>query len=587
MTAIALKAIIVCEYCFLIDRLAMKVKCNIKKIEIENFRGIKNLDFEFHASQPTVVIGPNNVGKTTFLDALGLVLASGKFLRFELTDDDFWKDDTGNHADEFTIKLTLEATDHCILPAVKGGVGDPIDVHAILVRGNREDCTLQRVLLDSTGTDIMLSNGTPVSKANKDKYQGTGLGGSKRYARLNEIQKHLPEIWHLDPKNLYESLYIWKTGPLQQLLGKYKDALMTEEWTIDNGHKMPKALQAAYNFLNEKALKTPFWTQTIAPKINLKFKSYLGSSSNVSIQPSLNSIDNWILSQLLISVSPDSKSAAVDLKRLGDGWQSLMRLIALEVLSETDGASRKILLLVEEPETYLHPHLRRKLRTVFSQLQEKGNQVCIATHSSEMICYAEPTTIVRFTRNNGATEKHIFSTAGIDQTVKDNERLTEGGNHEIVFANKVILTEGKDDQYAIMLAMRAKETELDTEGVSVVNCHSVTAMPAYAEICTRLGIPWYAIHDKDFDGTGKQKPVTEKAVKKLNTLVSTTDKISTWDNDLEDVLGFRTLVGTTGKAIPEWTDSVYGKADWSTLQADSNLSHFIPIIESADAWIKQ
>jgi predicted ATP-dependent endonuclease of OLD family len=125
----------------------MKVGCNIKKIEIENFRGIKSLDFEFHPSQPTVVIGPNNVGKTTFLDALGLALASGKFLRFELTDDDFWKDDTGNHADEFTIKLTLEATADCILPAVKGGVGDPIDVHAIIVRGNREACTVQRVLL--------------------------------------------------------------------------------------------------------------------------------------------------------------------------------------------------------------------------------------------------------------------------------------------------------------------------------------------------------------------------------------------------------------------------------------------------------
>lgn len=569
----------------------MKPKCEhmnidfcIKKIEISNFRGIKQLEFDFDIDEPTILIGPNNAGKTTFLDALGLALGSGKFMSYTVTDDDFWKDGSGNSVDDFLIKVFFEASDGCILPAVKGGVGDPTDVHGIMVGANKTTLYLDHNLFDSTGDKIMVSAGTPVSKANKEKYQGTGLGGSRRYARLGDIQKNLPEIWYLDPKNLFVSLYEWKTGPLQKLLKLYKEKLFTEEWEVDTTHKMPGSLNTAHKFLAEKALKTPFWNNEVAPKINEKFKEYLGTNNNVDIAPGLNPIDAWIMSQLVISVTPGANLPPVDIKRLGDGWQSIMRLVALEVVAELAPSDKKVLLLIEEPETYLHPHLRRKLRSVLSDLQNNGNQVCIATHSDEMISFAEDLNIVRFTRTNTGTQKHVYSTTTIGQGIKDNERINEHGTHELVFANKVILTEGKCDQFAVKLALISHGVDLDAEGISIIDCHTINNIPAYADMCNKLGIPWFAIHDADMTSATARNPGTQAIITKLTTLKAATDEIQEWDNDLEDVLGHRTIVGS-GKATPEWTNTQYGSYTWANFSSDTNLTKFVPIIEKINTWI--
>jgi putative ATP-dependent endonuclease of OLD family len=45
----------------------------ISSLHIENFRSIKNLNIQL--GETTVLIGPNNAGKTAILDAVRLLLA--------------------------------------------------------------------------------------------------------------------------------------------------------------------------------------------------------------------------------------------------------------------------------------------------------------------------------------------------------------------------------------------------------------------------------------------------------------------------------------------------------------------------------
>lgn len=59
---------------------------HIAKLEIENFRGIRQGEVRF--SPHTVLVGPNNCGKTTVIEALALIFGRDRMIR-RLTEHDF------------------------------------------------------------------------------------------------------------------------------------------------------------------------------------------------------------------------------------------------------------------------------------------------------------------------------------------------------------------------------------------------------------------------------------------------------------------------------------------------------------------
>lgn len=440
----------------------------ISNIHIEGFRGINNFEVDFSLSELSILIGPNNSGKSSLLDAIGLALNSPKFLNYRLSENDFYKNKKGEQKEKFLIEIKFTPNTSGQLPPIKGGTGDPLEAHGVRVIGNLPTLMMEFYVIEENNDNMLVNRSTPISNAKKEEYKGMGLTG-RRYARMYDIKQWLPEIWQLDPKNLFSSLYVWKTGPLQKLLKIYKEKLLSEEWETSTKHKMPGALYSAYRFLNEHALKTPFWNDQLSPKLNSKFQEYLGSQTDIKAIPGLNSVDAWIMSEFLIQIAPADNLAPIDCKRLGDGWQNLLRLVALEVVIDLINEDKKALLLIEEPETYLHPHLRRKLRKVFIKLQSRGHQIIGTTHSQELISFNEKQKIIRLTMTKEGTEKYEYSTGTIDEAVKDEEKLYERGNHEMVFANRVILTEGKGDQYGVKLGLEKQEVDFDALSISIID----------------------------------------------------------------------------------------------------------------------
>src|SRR5262249_10257998 len=61
-------------------------------LQIENFRGIRSGKVQFR--DHTVLIGPNNSGKTTIVEALALVLGRDRLVR-SLTEHDFYSSNPG------------------------------------------------------------------------------------------------------------------------------------------------------------------------------------------------------------------------------------------------------------------------------------------------------------------------------------------------------------------------------------------------------------------------------------------------------------------------------------------------------------
>lgn len=550
------------------------------QLKVSRFRGIKDLMLDLSDDAPTILIGPNNAGKSTVLDAMGLCLGSPKFSKYVIDDGDFWTAADSTVSDDFEIIIGFTPRSGGSLPAVKGGIGDPTYVHGIRVVGNREEPSTTRYLLDENGDNILLTISVPISKAKKGEFKGMGLGG-RRFARVMEISKWMPTVFQLDAQNLFTSLYTWQTGPLNRVMKMYREHLAKDSWEIDPKRQMPEHLGKLHTHINDVVLQSPFWKDTLSVELATKLQAYLGRSPGFTMRPQLQDVEEWLKTELMFRVSPGTDLAAVDSKRLGAGWQSLIRLAALEVVMKLEDTN--VMLLMEEPETFLHPHLRRRMRRVFTDLQAKGSQSIVTTHSAELISFGLRQDIVRLKMTSAGVVGHRYSTATASQTMKDEEKLHEHGNHEVVFANAAVLTEGKDDEYAVRMGLEQCNIDCDAESISVLGCGGVGNLPDYVQLCSTLGIPWVAIHDMDIDSvTGAQKPNTTKVATALTAVATAHDRVLTWDNTLEEALAC-----PHPKAEPLWIEQTYGGKTWSQMQSDPALANYCAVVETTKGAVLQ
>jgi predicted ATP-dependent endonuclease of OLD family len=205
-------------------------------------------------------------------------------------------------------------------------------------------------------------------------------------------------------------------------------------------------------------------------------------------------------------------------------------------------------LLYEEPETYLHPHLRRKLRDVIAKLSSAGWVCVCATHAPEFISFSQAQSIVRLWRTAGNTERGSIVSADVEDAPKFQEKLDERGTHEFLFANRVVLVEGKDDAFALRMFFEKTGVDVDGLGLTILNGGGVESLPAYARIAKALQLPWYALTDEDRRADSTIKPKTDAARKTLDTIKTNRDAQGMWKGSLEQCLN---CPGNKA-ASPEW-----------------------------------
>ncbi|PZR90479.1 MAG: hypothetical protein DLM68_04650 [Hyphomicrobiales bacterium] len=187
----------------------------------------------------------------------------------------------------------------------------------------------------------------------------------------------------------------------------------------------------------------------------------MGSHAKIDLKPDTQAIEEWLAQQLAISLATDPNSIPVPLKSMGDGWQSMIRLAALEALTEyPDLVRERVVLLLEEPETHLHPHLRRKIRRVLGELAAKGWPVVYTTHSSELVAFDEDQVINRMVRTNGSVASKNVHTDGINPDAKVQSKLDKTGAHDFLFGTAADLLRRKGRQLRHPPRVRQEKSRL-------------------------------------------------------------------------------------------------------------------------------
>ena len=532
----------------------MPVDFDIASLNINNFRGIRELAIEFAPKEVTYLIGPNNSCKSTVINGIALALRGGGFHAFHPEEFDFHHHADGTQEVAFEIQLRFTAGEDMQLPAVQG-VGPPTLVFGIRVAGNTDKKghhSHSHALMDKDYKPITLSHQTPLKKEDKEKFRDHDVGWRLHYARPDDIRGHMPDVWLLRADNLTRSLYDWRTGPLQQLARLLTERFVREEWQfVYNGEPraMPKTMKNVHGFFQRAVSEFPFWKEDMQPKLQEALSSYLGRQARIFLYPTIHALEEWLAQQLAVSFASDGTGALTPLRSMGDGWQSLVRVAALDVLRRyPDACGKRVALLYEEPETYLHPHLRRKLRGVLQDLASLGWFIVCSTHAPEFIQFSERQSVIRLYYDAGRLSKGCLTASSIDDEAKAQERLDERGNHEMLFANRVVLCEGKDDCYAVESFLRKHAVDTDGLSVSFLDTGGHRTLPSYCRIANAVGIPWCAITDEDRLDAKAPDPNTESTRAKIEKLKRPGDAMQFWPGNLEKCLG----VPAGKKATPRW-----------------------------------
>lgn len=559
----------------------MSIDYSLWKVMIRSFRGIAKLDLEFCDGLPSVLIGSNNAGKSTVLHAIALALNGGGYHNWSPSETDFYSDEKGKRADEFLVQVHFHSVQETGYPAVKG-VARPSLIHGVQVKGKMTrdgKMSHSRTLFDEQGKTVTIAPRTPLGKADKEKFAEHDIGYKLLNARLDDIHEHTPEVWLFKPQNIEAALYVWKTGPIAKLSKLLATRFLRDSWILkrpDGDRQMPETLKKAHGFFREAVEAFPFWKNDMKPRLERVFGNYVGSHATIDLRPDTQMLEDWLAQQLAVSLATDPESIATPLRNMGDGWQSVIRLAALEALSEyPELVKERVVLLLEEPETHLHPHLRRKIRRVLSELARKGWTVVYTTHSSELVSFDEKQVITRLVRSKGSVISKSVRTEKIEESAKLQSKLDERGAHDFLFGTCVVFCEGKNDTFATKLAFEKSGVDYDARSVSITQCGSVTAIPAFASIASALGIRWCALTDEDIQSDGTINPKTKASRESIERHRSGSDLQVQWPGDLE-----RCLAITAGKATPEVTIEKLADEDWKT-----KYPNFKSTVARTAAWI--
>lgn len=561
----------------------MPVNYRLSKVSIENFRGIKDLSLELRDGFTTVLIGANNAGKSTILNAIALALNGGGFHQWVPTENDYFCDANGVRASSFLVKVLFDSDDALGYPAVRG-VGAANLVHGIQVKGTTtKDGKFKhtRTLLDEAGKPITIAPRTTLSASDKVKFADHDIGFKQVYARLDDIREYVPGVWLFKPQNIEASLYLWKTGPIAKLSQLLAERFLTDSWEVQLGEgkparQMPHAMHLAYGFFQDALQQFPFWQQDMRPHLEGVIGKYVGKQTKIELRPDSQVFEEWVSQQLMISLATDPDSAATPLKNMGDGWQSVIRLAALEALTKYPSLTKdRIVLLLEEPETHLHPHLRRKLRKVLASLSEREWVVVYTTHSPELVSFEGQQSITRLVRATGSVAYGTVFTDKIEAGAKLQSKLDDRGAHDFLFSAGVIFCEGTEDAFAVRMGMENLDVDCDARSISITHCSGASGIPAFALMAKNLGIRWCALTDQDLLPDGNINPATSKHRDKIETIRGESDVQVQWPVNLEHCLGIE-----SSKATPEVVLPLLSVPGWAT-----EYPEFHGVVNEMASWI--
>lgn len=440
----------------------------LKKFDIKNFRTIESLSLTFNKGL-NILIGENNSGKTTIIDALRICIGYGN-LRRDLyvreTDFHCQKDNIcdATNVIEFHLFFKIEN------PREAGWFNDLLNSY----ESGEQDLQMHFKFYTEERSGIKKIKYKVWGGANEGQSVSPDVLSLLYYVHLDALrdaEQYLRPVRGNKLGQLYANIQI---DPVNSDADKQKKKNMANRVhsAVYSDEEWKTHLKIGKDKINEHLLQTSFTGNEQMIDVDFLPFDFNRLVENLKIQMPLYS------ETLLCGNTTQQKH--FELTQNGLGYNNLVyTATVLGDLQQRKNLDKEsyAALLIEEPEAHLHPQLQNLFFNYLNKLdKEQGFQLFITSHSPTITAKAELKSVIVL--QNTLNKIHALSLqhSGLQPENQSYlEKFLDVTKSQLFFANGVILVEGISEALLMKVFSRKVGEAYDIEkaGIEIVNVNGV------------------------------------------------------------------------------------------------------------------
>ena len=451
----------------------------ISSVSIENFRAFKEKTVFHFNPGVTVLIGENDCGKSTVIDAIRYVLGTTdqSWQRVELSD--YYQENTDNE-----IHITITFSKLTV----------------------REKAAFLECLTYTKDEEILIINWSAKYMTNVKPHRtfvSVNCGRNADVAAPSAEARELLRVTYLKPlRDAQAQMRSGRGSRLAQILSSIPDLNLGEREYKEGIDITSLSLAGIFDLSNQLLAE-----HKVIKAVNKEIGDILNTElmlnndavkTQITVAGDGNTDEKKIyslLEKLDLNIQKDSVS---NYGNVGLGTSNLMSM-ACEMLLNQDDNELSTFILIEEPEAHIHAQRQLKL---MQSMQKKGEnqQVILTTHSPLLASVVELNNLLLI-QNRKAFSMREGETMLDSSDYKFLERYLDATKANLFFAKGVIIVEGPGEALLLPTLAQLLNRNLTDYGISIVDVKS-TGLRRYARIFQRkegdeINIPVSCITDRD------------------------------------------------------------------------------------------
>jgi len=430
----------------------------ITKITIKNYKSIKEITIPLQCygdSYTTFLIGVNESGKSNILDAIKLLNTKSDNQNEVIYENDFHKGAESGEQISIIADIDLQTTNSMKFQK------------CVII--NQKNTIRTRIVDMSSNT----------------KLRDRGL--------IEDINKEFPEIitWACSDVDLIDGLVECTDN------GSFNYNKLRSLFSISGKQDVNDEIQ--------KSMSNLQYRDTLQPQLNKDVEDFLNSTwqnNSFKICTFIDSVSKLIKVQVEDKDNPDIRFS---MSQRSAGFKQFMSLLLALSAKNKNNELKNNIILIDEPETHLHPSAIRSMRDELLKLGE-NNQVIVATHSNYMIDTEHPERHLLLKKEKGET---LITQLDKNSDFYDDEVLYPAFGLNVfneLLSENIIVVEGKSDKMIISHAIRL----LSPMSLFFVDAGGVGNCPKLARLLCDKKIKAFVLVDADNHGINAQRAILNK-----------------------------------------------------------------------------
>jgi putative ATP-dependent endonuclease of the OLD family len=461
----------------------------LKDLRVQDFRGLSDLCTTFESL--TVLVGENNAGKTSLLQALAVAFGPTRPTR-----DDFAVGSNGVRASLFVIDVRLTPAkgtdfDSGLKARFRGAIQFPDST-----------CNTEYVAMRVIGQEDLTGSLTV------DRAFLKGWGSTR--AEAAKVQP-LPDLVHSQHLELVAFFLLdAKRDLVDELRNRASHwGRLISELEIVAAAKA--AIEKQLDDLGREIIKSSPLLSAVRGELQNVRDALSNSISDVEIAPLPGRIDELARGIDVVLTAPSGST--LPMRVHGQGARSLAAVMVFKsFIQRRVGVTQTFRPLViaafEEPEAHLHPQAHRAM---FHLIKDLDAQRIVSTHSPYVLRVVEDLHAIRLLGrlHTGLVKCNSVprSTGGKPTfTVEEIAQLRKfvlRNNGEAIFARMVVIVEGDTEDAALpVFAENHWGRDHTAYGITIARTDGGQSGKHVVKLLEALGVPWIVFADGDLAGQG-------------------------------------------------------------------------------------